>query len=531
MSAGLDSRQRRRVALGHRREVDLTVGQLRFGVVLPFDVRPLEARELDDSARGTELDRARHAADVGRAGQADLGARSGGVGHLGGDRPLPNEVVELELVSGQRPGGLVRGAEGLPRRPDGLVRLLGVLDLLVVEPGSRRDIGRSVHGGGLGPGCGQRLVRQRRRVCPHIGDPASLVEGLSHRHGALGAEPELASGLLLKGRGDERRTGRAPKRLVGHRRHHQAGTIEPSGQGSRFILVQHHHAVRVGQPTRGVEVLAGGQRCAVDRHQSGSKGPRHVRFGGPGGLSVCGHLGIDPPPVGRTEGHPLAFPIDHHPGGDALDPAGRTTVRLAAHDVRKLEPVDAVEDPAGLLGLDQVGVDGPALVDRPLDGLGGDLVKDHPGSVFGESQDLAEVPGDRLPFAVLVRSQEDFVCVAGQPLEGGYLGLLLGRDDVDGLEPIVDIDGEVRPRLVFEGLWEVLTRGQVPDVPDRGFDHVVRAQEPADGLGLGRRLDDHQLLAATGPARGASGGGDTIVGVGFEDRLSQVGWWHRCGKG
>ena len=55
MAPGLEVGDRGRVALGHRRQVDLTVGQLGLGVVLTLDVGPQEPGELDDLARGREL--------------------------------------------------------------------------------------------------------------------------------------------------------------------------------------------------------------------------------------------------------------------------------------------------------------------------------------------------------------------------------------------------------------------------------------------------------------------------------------------
>ena len=52
---------------------------------------------------------------------------------------------------------------------------------------------------------GDRRLRQRHRVGSHVGDEAGLVEVLRDRHRALRGETELAAGLLLQGRGAERR--------------------------------------------------------------------------------------------------------------------------------------------------------------------------------------------------------------------------------------------------------------------------------------------------------------------------------------
>ncbi len=84
MAAGLEVGTDGRVALGHRRQVDLAVGQLGLGVVLALDVGPQEAGELDDLARGARTRPPRRPPSAGRRcpSQADLGAGAGGVGHL-----------------------------------------------------------------------------------------------------------------------------------------------------------------------------------------------------------------------------------------------------------------------------------------------------------------------------------------------------------------------------------------------------------------------------------------------------------------
>ena len=93
------------VALAQRGQHHLAVGQLGLGVVLPLDVGPQEAREGDDPAAGRELGllALRPRPRAPSADEADLRARPGGVGHLGGHRALPDQLVEAELVARQRP--------------------------------------------------------------------------------------------------------------------------------------------------------------------------------------------------------------------------------------------------------------------------------------------------------------------------------------------------------------------------------------------------------------------------------------------
>ena len=95
-----------------------------LGVVDPFDVGAEEAGELDVPAGGAELGVAggdRHRVET----QPRLG-------HLRGDRPLPDHVVQAQLAAGEASSsaGLHLGAGGA----DGFVGFLGVFDLVGVLP-------------------------------------------------------------------------------------------------------------------------------------------------------------------------------------------------------------------------------------------------------------------------------------------------------------------------------------------------------------------------------------------------------------
>ena len=163
---------------------------------------------------------------------------------------------------------------------------------------------------------------------------------------------------------------------------------------------------------------------------------------------------------------------------------------------RDLVAVEAVEDPAGLLRLDEVHVESRGFADGGQDRRLGDLVEDHPlDRDVLRLQLVEEVPGDRLALAVLIGGEVELVGVLEQALELGDVALLVARDDVVGLEAVLDVDREPAPRLVLD-----LRRGvrgavrEVADVADGGLDDVARAEVPRDGAGLGRGLDDHQLV-------------------------------------
>ena len=129
-----------------------------------------------------------------------------------------------------------------------------------------------------------------------------------------------------------------------------------------------------------------------------------------------------------------------------------------------------------------------------------DLVEDHPADRDLRAQRLDQVPGDGLALAVLVRREVELVGVLDQRLELADLLLAVGADDVERFEVVLGVDAEPRPRLAL-----VLGRDvggvarQVADVADRGLDDVTRSEVTADRLGLGRRLDDHQLGARRPP--------------------------------
>ena len=164
---------------------------------------------------------------------------------------------------------------------------------------------------------------------------------------------------------------------------------------------------------------------------------------------------------------------------------------------RDLVAVEAVEDAARLLGLDEVVVDVARVLDGGQDRGLGDLVEDHPvdRQALRRLELVEEVPGDGLALAVLIGGEVEGVGVLDQLLQLGDVALLVARHDVVGLEPVVDVDREPAPRLVLDlgrGVRGVVR--QVADVTDRGLDDVALAEVPADGAGLGRGLDDDELV-------------------------------------
>ncbi len=443
--------------------------------------------EGDRLAGGAELDVPAvggGAADLHRDGVARR------VLHLGGHGPLPDQLVELELVAGQ--AGLRRGAETITRGTDRLVGLLGVLHLGGVGARLRGQVVGAVQLRDLGAGGRDRGVAQRRGVRTHVRDVAVLVQLLRDLHRGLRAEAELAAGLLLQRRRTERGVRRAAVRLGLDRAHGEAGVLQGGGEGARVRLVE-VEGVRGLELSQGVEVATLGDSPAVDGLKTGDQGRRVARVTGAAGPEGARQV----PVLGGAEGDPLAFPLDDEPGRDRLDTAGRQARHdLLPQDRRDLVAVEAVEDAAGLLGVDQLLVElarvGHGLADRVL----GDLVEDHPLDRDLGLEDLLEVPGDRLALPVLIGGEEQLVGVLQQVLELLDLRLLVGVDHIDRLEVVFDVHTEAAD------LAGVLLRhlggavGKVTDVPDARFDYVAGAEVALDRLRLGRRLDDDESAAA-----------------------------------
>jgi hypothetical protein len=160
---------------------------------------------------------------------------------------------------------------------------------------------------------------------------------------------------------------------------------------------------------------------------------------------------------------------------------------------RDLVAVEPVEQPAGLLRVDQPAVELAGVVERLTDRLGRDLVEDHALDGHPRRQHLEQVPRDRLTLAILIGCEVDLVDLLDEALQLLDLVLAIAGDDVQRLEVVVDVDAETGPGLVLVGGRDVGgVAGQVAHVADRGLHDVARAEIARDGLGLGRRLHDDE---------------------------------------
>ena len=196
---------------------------------------------------------------------------------------------------------------------------------------------------------------------------------------------------------------------------------------------------------------------------------------------------LDRPVLARGERLDLALPLDHEPDRHRLDATGRQPAPDLARQQRAQRVADEpVDDPARLLGVDQVLVDLARIGERLADRRLGDLAEGDPAGLAGRHvRRLGHVPGDRLALAIEVGGEEDGVGALGRLLDIGDLLAPVGRDHVLRGEVVVDVHAE----LALAGIL-----GQVADVAVRGEDAVVVAQVALDGPGLGRGLDDDEVL-------------------------------------
>ena len=201
----------------------------------------------------------------------------------------------------------------------------------------------------------------------------------------------------------------------------------------------------------------------------------------------------DVPVRRRHKSHALALTVDDQPGRDRLDTSrGESRHHLLPENRRDLEAVEPVENPPGLLRVDEALVDLARLVERAHDRVLRDLVEDHPLDGDLRLQDFAQMPRDRFALAILVRREQQLVGLLQLALEVGDDALLVGVDDVVGLELVIDVDTELavgRARLRRNVRCALR---QVADVADAGFDRVVVAEVAGDGPRFRGGLDDDE---------------------------------------
>ena len=209
--------------------------------------------------------------------------------------------------------------------------------------------------------------------------------------------PSCCSVLVMNGACGRERYG-----FSSTERTRKSAPSNPVGEAAGARLVEDDDVGR--RLAAGVEVLAGRDPRAVDRHEVGRERRRGRR------------RQLDVPVAGADEGDALPLALDDQADRRALHPARRqAAVDPPPQHRGHLVAVQPVEDAPGLGRVDEPVVDAPWVVDGVVDGGGGDLVEHHPLHRHLRLEVLEEVPADGLALAVLVRCE---VQLAGV-LEGG----------------------------------------------------------------------------------------------------------------
>ena len=201
MALGLNISKYEFLTFGHHWELGFCLSVLSVALfVSAFFIGVEEAAEGDDGAAGGEL----HSISGCRGClYGDGCGLTLGICHLGSNSALPNQVIELPLVATENILKFCGSLEGFTSRANSFVSFLSVLALARILTGSICNLVCSIERGGLSTSCRNRLSREGRRVSTHIGDVTVFVQALSHAHGLLRGELQLARSFLLQGRSGE----------------------------------------------------------------------------------------------------------------------------------------------------------------------------------------------------------------------------------------------------------------------------------------------------------------------------------------
>ena len=468
------------LASGQVRQALLSVLRLTLshpGCVNAFLVGGEEAAEGDDGTGCCELG----VLSVRCHGaQAHRGGGTGRVSHLGGDGTLPDQLVEAELVVRQGTAHSVRGAEGVTGGADCLVGFLCVLALGGVHARCGGHEFCAVQLRCLAA-CGlDGLIAQRHRVGTHVGDVTVFVQALRHLHGHAGGETQLTCGFLLQGGGRERRCRAALIRLGLNRTYGERRGLQGCGERAGGFLVQVGDLGGVEGAVVG-EVLAGGDAFAVYGDQLGVEA-----FGGCG-QEASGQI----PVVSGDECHAFAFALDHEAGRDGLHATcGEAAADLAPEHGGNFITVDAVEDAAGLLRVDQVQVDIAQFAEGTLNGFPSDFGEGHAVDRNLGLEDFLQVPRDGLTLAVTIGCQVERVHFFKLALELGNLLLFVRVDNIIGFKAVFNVYGELAVRALLQVFGQLRGLRKVTDMTHGRVDQVVLAEVAANGLDLGGGLHD-----------------------------------------
>ena len=198
-------------------------------------------------------------------------------------------------------------------------------------------------------------------------------------------------------------------------------------------------------------------------------------------------LRADRPVLARDEALDLLFALHDHAQRRRLHAArGQAGLHLAPQHGREVEADEVVERTARLLRVHEVAGDAARVRDRLADRARRDFRERHAVELLAFEQaallqDLRDVPGDRLAFAIQVGREVEGVGAARRACDRVDVALVLVDHFVAHLEAALGIDG-------------ALARHEVAHVAIRGEDGEVLPQVLVDRFRLRGRFDDEQVL-------------------------------------
>ena len=368
------------------------------------------------------------------------------------------------------------------------MRLLRVLHLALVAPRGVRHVLGAVQLPGLAAGRADRLLRQVHRVGAHVGDVAVLVQRLRHAHRALAAPAQAVGRLLLERRRDEGRLRLPLAGLLDHGAHRERGCGQSVGEA------------RAPAPRRAattVDFLSA--PCWSKSLPETTRTPStDVSFAS---NEPPGSRARTPPrrPSSRPSGTRCAPARGRRPAGRPPTARGRRTWRPGrSSSTAPATPGSRTAgrrcdaSPAPPPGSCR----GHGCWRRPRGWPPGviSLKTMRWTGTFGRrtSSRCQEMASPSRSSSVASRSSSASLRAF---FSSAIVFVFEACDDVVRLEVVVDVDGELGPRLLALGLGQLgRLGGEVADVTDRGHDRVVRPEVAGDLLRLGGRLHDHQGL-------------------------------------
>ena len=206
---------------------------------------------------------------------------------------------------------------------------------------------------------------------------------------------------------------------------------------------------------------------------------QHGQLGGKVLLAAVGlghqHLGGYVPILLGDKGLNVFLPHDHHTGCYGLHPSGRQSLfHLCPQQGTDLVAHQPIQHTACLLGIHQLHVQRPRILNGVLDGLFGNFVKFN--TARGRRihvQNLPQMPGDGFAFAVRVSCEQN-------------LRSRLGFFTDSAQNVAASADGNILQFKVVIHIHADLGFGQIPDMSLGCFYFVAFAEKFGDCASLGR---------------------------------------------